>query len=105
MKRVFTAYNLNDAYLVKTLLEAEGITAAVRNEFLLRGQATPDGLPSVWITDDSQFDRAVSITTRYADGESPSDMGGSVWQCLKCGEMHEPQFSTCWKCGADHSVK
>lgn len=102
MKQVFTSCNLGDAYLVKTLLEAEGISCEVRNEFLLKGQATPDGHPSIWILDDSQFEQAALITSRYANGVNPSDSGGCSWKCPKCGEMHEPQFTTCWKCGTDH---
>ena len=26
-----------------------------------------------------------------------------MWKCTKCGEMHEPQFDTCWKCGTSKS--
>jgi hypothetical protein len=25
---------------------------------------------------------------------------GKPWKCPKCGEISEPQFATCWKCGA-----
>lgn len=25
---------------------------------------------------------------------------GNPWKCPKCGEQLEPQFTTCWKCGA-----
>jgi len=30
--------------------------------------------------------------------EAPKIVGGP-WKCPKCGEMLEPQFNTCWKCG------
>jgi hypothetical protein len=25
---------------------------------------------------------------------------GKPWKCPKCGEILEPQFDSCWKCGA-----
>ncbi|MBU2647350.1 DUF2007 domain-containing protein [bacterium] len=24
-----------------------------------------------------------------------------MWRCSNCGEILEPQFTSCWKCGAD----
>lgn len=103
MKQVFTAYNLSDVYFVKTLLEAEGIPSIVRNEQLLKGQATKDGYPSVWILDEDQCEAAASIVSRYLDGKCSSGEEGHSWKCPKCGETHEAQFSTCWQCGAEHS--
>jgi len=101
MKQVFTAYNLSDAYFFRTLLEAEGISSIIRNEFLLRGQASPDGHPSVWILDDCQFELAASIASRYINNEGSPDLQGHSWKCPKCGEVLESQFTTCWQCGTD----
>ena len=28
-----------------------------------------------------------------------------VWECSQCGETHEVQFDTCWKCGTAKSAK
>lgn len=101
MKQVFTAYRLSDAYFVKTLLEAEGISSLIRNESLLKGQATTDGHPSVWILDDSQFEMAASITSRYINDEGSPGIKGHSWKCPKCRELLDPQFTTCWQCGTD----
>jgi hypothetical protein len=30
----------------------------------------------------------------------PPKPKGKPWKCSKCGEISEPQFATCWKCGA-----
>jgi len=27
------------------------------------------------------------------------ESAGKPWKCPKCGEMLEPQFISCWKCG------
>jgi uncharacterized OB-fold protein len=26
---------------------------------------------------------------------------GPAWRCKHCGELHEPQFAQCWRCGKD----
>jgi hypothetical protein len=31
-------------------------------------------------------------------------VGGKPWKCPKCGEMSEPQFDSCWKCGTVRKV-
>lgn len=101
MKHVFSSSNLSDTYVVKTLLEAEGIPCVVRDEQLLMGQSTSEGYPSLWILDESQYEAAASIVSRYAGAEGPPASEGASWRCRKCGEAHEPQFTTCWRCGAD----
>jgi len=40
--------------------------------------------------------------------DEPPKMIGKPWKCPKCGEMSEPQFESCWKCGVvrkdDHAA-
>jgi hypothetical protein len=31
--------------------------------------------------------------------DEPPKVIGSPWKCSKFGEMSEPQFDACWKCG------
>jgi hypothetical protein len=31
--------------------------------------------------------------------DEPSKVVGGPWKCPKCGEILEPQFESCWKCG------
>jgi len=35
-----------------------------------------------------------------ADFQSSTTVVGKDWQCQKCGEISELQFTSCWKCGA-----
>ena len=62
MKRVYVATTPVDAQFVKAFLESAGIVANVRGEhlFALRGSVpmTDETLPSVWIEDDEDLDRA-----------------------------------------------
>lgn len=108
MKQVYVATDPVDAELVKGLLAASGIEATVQGGavFALRGELpmTTDTLPTVWVLDDGDLDRASSIVDddrrRRALGASCS---GS-WRCSACGETLEPQFTHCWQCGAGRTA-
>jgi len=30
-----------------------------------------------------------------------SSKSGPLWACASCGELSEPQFTQCWRCGRD----
>ena len=102
MKKVYIAKNPADAHLLKGLLEGENIEAEVRGEFLygVRGEVpiTPDTCPSVWVMDDSDYDKAMELVSIFREGESTKPIGGEPWRC-RCGEENESQFTECWSCG------
>ena len=103
MKQVYIAQHPTEAYLIKGVLEAEGIPAEVLGEnlFGMRGEAplTADTLPSVWVIDDGDAPRAVALLVEYAR-QDPAAAARASWHCPKCGESVEPQFTECWHCGA-----
>ncbi len=97
MKRVFGSFNRIAVYHAKNLLEAEGIRTEMRNEFLVSamGELPPaECQAELWVVDDEDAARAWAILRRPA----PS---GPDWTCARCGEVSGPQFTQCWKCGAD----
>jgi len=102
LKKVYIAKNPADAHLLKGLLEGENIEAEVRGEFLygVRGEVpiTPDTCPSVWVMDDSDYDKAMELVSIFREGESTKPIGGEPWRC-SCGEENEGQFTECWSCG------
>jgi hypothetical protein len=104
VKRVFVATHPTEAHLVQGLLEAEGIAAEVRGEslFAARGEAplTPETLPSVWVVDDGEADRAAAILAAYGRDDAGPRGRGPTWRCPACRERLEPQFTQCWRCGA-----
>ena len=104
MKQVFVAQHPTEAHLVRGLLEANGIQAEVQGEslFSVRGEApaTPDTLPSVWVSDDGEATRALAVLADYGRQEGTAPNQGMAWTCPACGERIEPQFTECWHCGA-----
>ncbi len=103
MKTVYLARNPGDAYLMKGLLEGEGIEAEIRGEFLwgVRGEVpiTPDTCPSVVVAD-SDYERAAQFVTDFLSAAPPAQGPGGEWKCGRCGESNEPLFTECWHCGA-----
>lgn len=102
MTQVFVAQHPTEAYLIKGVLEANGIVAEVHGEslFAARGEApaTPETLPTVWVVDDGDVARAHSILA--ANGSARVQSDGATWTCRTCGESVEGQFTECWRCGA-----
>lgn len=107
MKKVYVAKNLADAHLLKGLFEGENIEAEVRGEFLygVRGEVpiTPDTCPSVWVMDDSDYDKAMELVSAFREGESQTPIEGEVWRC-GCGEENESKFTECWSCGKERPI-
>lgn len=104
MKQVFVAQHPTEAYLVKGLLEANGIIAEVHGEslFSARGEApaTPDTLPSVWVLDEGEASRALVVLAEFGPRETQATNEGMAWMCPACSERIESQFTECWHCGA-----
>ena len=102
MRKVFVAAHPAEAYMVKGLLESEGIEAIVRGEalFSARGliSVTQDTLPSVWVLDPHDAECAVAIIaapqTALAAGRKERS-----WRCPTCNEFISPEFVVCWQCG------
>jgi hypothetical protein len=97
MRRVYSSWNFAAAHHARNLLEAEGIRAVVRNEMLssAMGELPPaECQVEVWVLRDGEAERAQRVL------QGP-DATGEAWSCAACGEASEPQFTQCWRCGAD----
>jgi len=89
------------AHLLCGMLRAEGIDAVVRGEHLHAARGgLPVLYPSVWIFDDDALEAARAILQRFVQQQRAAPPPqGSRWDCAGCGEVHEPQFTECWRCG------
>jgi hypothetical protein len=98
--KIYTAANPTEAHLLRGALEAAGIDALVRGEFLFgtRGESpiTTDTLPSVWLVNDDDLDPARAIVREFDRRAPPGPV--DTWIC-QCGETNEAPFDACWRCG------
>ena len=97
MRRVYSSFDLAAVHHAKNVLQAEGIRATVRNEYLssAMGELPPaECQVELWVLDDEDGARAEALLL----GEPPAC--GAPWHCARCGEESEPQFTHCWNCGA-----
>ena len=99
MKRVFSSFDRIAVHHAHNLLAAEGIESVVRNEMLssAMGELPPaECQAELWVLDDADAPRAERILRH---GSRPG-ASGPPWRCAACGEVSEPQFTQCWRCGA-----
>ena len=94
MKRVFGSFNQTVVYHARNLLQAQGIEVLVRNATLSSALGElPPTETELWVMNDEDLQRAQEIL-------SAVPAAGPEWIC-QCGERLGPQFTQCWKCGAD----
>ena len=99
MKRIYSSFNLAAVHHARNLLDAEGIRAVVKNEMLssAMGELPPaECQTELWVVRDSEAARAEAVLRSALSAKS-----GPPWACASCGELCEPQFTQCWRCGRD----
>ena len=104
MRRVYTSLNLVEINHLKNLLEASGVRCLLRNELMttLAGEVPFDQCAAqLWVLDDAELWLAEQVLN---DWRRARFARGPAWACAECGEVHEGQFSQCWKCGAAKPV-
>lgn len=82
------------------MLESAGIACVLRNEIssgLSPEIPLSESTPELWIQDDHRLAEALKIKAEF---QSSAAAAGAEWECPQCGEKSEPQFNSCWKCGA-----
>ena len=97
LKRVFRAATLLQVAHARNVLIAAGIDSELRNQYLagaLGDLPMLETWPQLWVEDD--LERAALRALEKA-AAAPT---GAPWVCGQCGERLEPQFTTCWRCGA-----
>lgn len=102
VKRVYVSSTLVDAGHARNLLEHEGIRCMIKNETLAGGLGDIpflDCQPEVWVLDDANADRARRVLHAALHERSALD-ARSEWRCAQCGELNEPQFAACFRCGS-----
>ena len=96
MKRVFRAASLIQVAHARNLLLTAGIQSELRNQYLagaLGDLPMFETWPQLYVDD---ADEQVALRALARATAVPS---GPSWTCEHCGEVLEPQFTSCWRCG------
>ena len=97
MKRVFRAASLLQVAHARNVLIMAGIESEMRNQYLagaLGDLPMLETWPQLWVED------AMEKAALRALAVAATAPGGAPWICAQCGEQLEPQFTSCWRCGA-----
>lgn len=98
MKKLYTAADLPQAYLLSHQLDEAGIAHYISNENLQGGLGElpfTQTYPVLWLYDAADHVRARAIIDRFEAAPAPRE----GWGCQACGEGNPPGFELCWKCG------
>jgi len=98
MKLIARADHPLQAAIWADTLRAAGIRCEVRNTALSGAMGEIPFLecaPQVWLFDERDEARASELLRQLRQ-----PVTGTPWRCTRCGEESEPQFGSCWKCGA-----
>jgi len=94
---VYRAASLLQVAHARNVLIAAGIQCELRNQYLagaLGDLPMMDTWPQLYVDDgDERF--ALHALAQAAVA------GGDAWKCAECGEVLEPQFTQCWRCGTN----
>ncbi len=97
MKRVFRAALLIQVAHARNVLLAAGIPSELRNQYLagaLGDLPMFETWPQLYVEDG---DEQIALHALARAAKAPA---GASWTCETCGEMLEPQFTSCWRCGS-----
>ena len=100
MKRVFRAASLIQVAHARNVLLTAGIQSELRNQYLagaLGDLPMLETWPQLYVED---ADEQAALRALARAAAAPT---GSSWTCEHCGEVLEPQFTNCWRCGSNAS--
>lgn len=105
MKKIFSSPIVGEIPRLRNMLEDAGIACVLRNEIssgLSPEIPIAESTPELWIDDDERLAEALQIKADFF--QSPATAVENEWLCQQCGEISEPQFNSCWKCGTNREA-
>jgi hypothetical protein len=102
VKRVFRAATLLQVAHARNILLSAGIDSELRNQYLAGALGELPMLetwPQLFVEDVDEL-RALRALR-----EAAAPPAGVARVCGVCGERLEPQFTNCWRCGAELSLE
>ncbi len=103
MIKLYISQNLIDVESRKELLDQAEIPCTIKNHrsAMLGGEIPfAEVFPELWVLQDEDLERAETL---LKDWEKAQPLKSTSWICESCGEIHQKEFTTCWKCSKDRT--
>jgi len=104
MKKIYSAENLQAAYLIQGMLNEAGIPNRVFNEYAQGGLGElpfTHTYPEIWLAAESDEPRARAIIGQFENDPRSAHNA----PCPKCRELNPLTFEICWQCGTPISAE
>lgn len=104
MRKVFEHPTSHEVGHYESILRSHGIETFINNQnaSALMGEIPVVAVyPELWVLNDEDYDRAVSLLHDYRRAR-PFGVG-TDWVCASCGEEVPGSFSACWNCQNERS--
>jgi len=98
MKAFYSSLRTHEIHHLKNLLQSAGIRCSIRNEGLstLAGEVPfTECAMQLLLENEADRDLAETILREMTARTAPA---GDAWDCPRCGERIEGQFTACWNC-------
>lgn len=102
MFSIFRHHDYTTVGWLKSVLEAEGIPAHVKNYASSVGITEipiPEFYPDLCVLNQEDVARAIEILRPYVE-KNPQATALADWTCTQCGESVPGNIGSCWSCGA-----
>ena len=105
-KKLYSAANATEAYLIKGILEQNSIEVSLKGEGLSIGIG---GLPADVIKVDiminvDKFSEGLEIVHDY-EKILLEPMQEGIWECKACNQYSPDNFEICWNCQGLHLIE
>ncbi len=103
MKKLYVAQNLIDVESRKELMDQADIPCMIKNQrSAMLGGEVPfvEVFPELWVLQDEDLEQAKTL---LKDWEEAQPLKTTSWTCSGCGEIHQKEFTSCWKCNEDRT--
>lgn len=101
MIRIYRAYNVVQAHIVKDLLNLKGVEAEVFYDHVGGPGLGPYMQAGVWLMDEHDRDFAQRMIEEHEARIRGEVDNGEPVNCQNCKEQNPASFEICWSCGED----
>ena len=105
-KKVYSAANVTEAFLIQGLLKGESIETILSGENLstVWGGLQTDFSQVDILVDEEKYAEAVEIISNYEEILKQPAQDGKSWQCEECNKVNPNTFEICWSCQANRKT-